>query len=145
MAATPEVLGVHESLQLLRSATIGRLVFTDNALPAICPINFTMAIGEIIVRGERGCRVDKLDRMVVAFEADHVEPVTRTGWSVVVVGRARKLTDLDDLAGPGLAASHPWAAGTRAKFLAIDMEHITGRRLSLPGCHPNGQGTAGSR
>jgi uncharacterized protein len=145
IAVTLEILGVHESLHLLRSATIGRLVFTENALPAIRPVNFTMSTAQIIVRGERGSWVDKLDRMVVAFEADHVEPATHTGWSVVVVGKAHKLTDLDDLAEPGLWAPHPWPAGTQDQHLAIDMEHITGRRLSLPGHHLNGDSAAGPR
>jgi nitroimidazol reductase NimA-like FMN-containing flavoprotein (pyridoxamine 5'-phosphate oxidase superfamily) len=34
---------------------------------------------------------------LVAFEVDDIDPVSHTGWSVVVTGSARELSALDDL------------------------------------------------
>jgi hypothetical protein len=34
---------------------------------------------------------------VVAFEADQVDTSTRTGWSVLVVGRASVIEDIEEL------------------------------------------------
>jgi nitroimidazol reductase NimA-like FMN-containing flavoprotein (pyridoxamine 5'-phosphate oxidase superfamily) len=124
-----EVLGFRECLALLRSVPVGRLVFSANALPAIRPVNFALVDGQIVVRGARGSWADKLDSMVVAFEADQIDAATRTGWNVVVVGKAHLVTDIDEIVSLTRPLSRPWAPGIRDRFLKIDMERITGRRL----------------
>ena len=45
-----EVLAREECLQLLAEAPIGRIVFTDHALPAVQPVNFAMLGTDIIIR-----------------------------------------------------------------------------------------------
>jgi len=36
--------------------------------------------------------------VVVAYEADEIDPIRHSGWSVVVTGRARTVTDPDRVA-----------------------------------------------
>jgi uncharacterized protein len=126
-----EDLGVRECLALLRSVPVGRLVFCADALPAIRPVNFAVMDGLIVVRGARGSWADKLDNTVVAFEVDQIDKATRTGWNVVVVGKAHLVTEIDEIASLARPQRRPWAPGSRDRFLKIDMEQITGRKLML--------------
>jgi len=86
--AALERLSRRESLDLLGSLTIGRLVYTRQALPAVQPVNFAVSDGEIIIRSGPGGKVAAAARGdVVAFEADALDTMTRSGWSVTVIGR----------------------------------------------------------
>jgi len=69
----------------------------------------------------------------VAFEIDEVDQESGVGWSVVVRGRARAVTQAYDLTKlwvmDGLV---PWAAGTRNLFVGITPDSITGRAVKAP-------------
>ncbi len=86
-----------EALRLLASVEFGRVVFTVNALPAIRPVNHLLDDGRIIIRTRLtsaiSSRARSADGVVVAYEADDINSQTRTGWSVVVTGRAHTVTD----------------------------------------------------
>ncbi len=126
-----EVLGVRECMALLRSVPVGRLVFSAEALPAIRPVNFTLIGGQVVVRGARESWADKLDNTVVAFEADEIDESSRTGWNVVVIGRAQLVTDIDEIISLTRPLTRPWARGDRDRFLKVDIEQVSGRRLVL--------------
>jgi len=86
------------SLQLLGSVSIGRLVFTHHALPAIRPVNHLVEGESISVRATTGAAITSAagrDGVVVAYEADSIDHETQLGWSVIVVGTARLLADED--------------------------------------------------
>ena len=53
----PEVLDEAECLALLRTAAIGRVAFTEGALPAIEPVPFRMAGGQVLIPTRRGSRL----------------------------------------------------------------------------------------
>ncbi|WP_203417001.1 pyridoxamine 5'-phosphate oxidase family protein [Jiangella ureilytica] len=75
---------------LLSRTSIGRLVFTQGALPAIEPVRFSLDGHDVVVRAEQGLHLPAASRMaVVAFEADAYDEDTRTGWCVVLIGRSR--------------------------------------------------------
>ncbi|WUH89751.1 pyridoxamine 5'-phosphate oxidase family protein [Streptomyces sp. NBC_00433] len=77
-------------MRLLATITIGRIVFTHHALPAILPVRYVLDQGSAIaVRTSKTSRMAvEVDRAVVAFEADCFNEEARSGWSVVVTGRA---------------------------------------------------------
>jgi hypothetical protein len=93
-----------EALSLLGSVSLGRLVFTRQALPTVRPVNHIVDGGDIVIRTHEGAALTWHARhagdagVVVAYEADVIDPVTHTGWSVVVTGYARLVTDPDELA-----------------------------------------------
>ena len=101
-----------ESMRLLTSAPAGRLIFTINALPAVRLMNFAVADGLILLRMAAGTTVArKVHDVIVAFEADELDAATSSGWSVVVTGRAMRVTEPDaDRPVPGSA---PGTVGTR--------------------------------
>ena len=86
------------SLRLLGSVPMGRIVFTMDALPAIRPINHVVVDGDVMMRCHDGAALLDAIGQVVAFEADQIDPESRTGWSVVVTGKAEGVDDADQAA-----------------------------------------------
>jgi nitroimidazol reductase NimA-like FMN-containing flavoprotein (pyridoxamine 5'-phosphate oxidase superfamily) len=125
-----EVLSREECHKLLASVPIGRIVFTERALPAVQPVNFVVDGDEVVIRTSVGSKLAAAARnAIVAFEADEFDPLTRTGWSVTAVGRARAVHDpaeIERLAGLGLTT---WAPGSRDHYIVVRTDQITGRRL----------------
>ena len=132
-------IGRAEALDLLATVTYGRVVFTLAALPAIRPVNHVVDDGEIVIRTRRLAglstaladhadgAIDQPD-LVVAYEADHLDPVERTGWSVVVTGIATVITDPDRLRRIA-ERLHPWVDSAMDTAIAIAPEIVTGMRL----------------
>ncbi|WP_232011241.1 pyridoxamine 5'-phosphate oxidase family protein [Mycobacterium shigaense] len=120
-----------EAIQLLDSVSYGRVVFTLNALPAIRPVNHLLDEGRIIIRTRLNASISASTRssegMVVAYEADSLDPQTRTGWSVVVTGRARTVTDPDRISRYELLLK-PWVNHADT-VVAIEPAMITGLRI----------------
>ena len=66
-------LTADESWQLLAGASMGRIVFTHHAMPAIRPINHLVDQGTVIVRSHLGAAITGRaagDGAVVCYEAD---------------------------------------------------------------------------
>jgi hypothetical protein len=107
-------------LALLGSVPVGRVVFTHRALPAIRPVNHIVDNGHIIIRSNLGSGITGPagDGVVVAYEADAVDPESRTGWSVVVTGLARLIEDPDDLARYEQFLE-PWVDGRKDCVICI--------------------------
>ncbi|RKS78923.1 nitroimidazol reductase NimA-like FMN-containing flavoprotein (pyridoxamine 5'-phosphate oxidase superfamily) [Actinomadura pelletieri DSM 43383] len=125
-----EILSRDECRALLGRATIGRIVFTHQALPAVQPVNYLLNRGDLVVRTSRTSRLATAAAdTVVAFEIDEFDTADRTGWSVVVVGRARRATDPREIAALEALPLDSWAPGTRDTFIVIHPELVTGRRL----------------
>jgi hypothetical protein len=125
-----------ESLSLLAGVAYGRVVFTARALPAIRPVNHVVDDGDVIIRTHLGtalgCAAE--DRMVVAYEADAIDPVARVGWSVVVTGVARLITDQHDLARYERLLQ-PWVDQPIDHTVRISADLVTGFRL-VDGANP---------
>lgn len=129
-----------ECWQLLASVSIGRVVFTHRAMPAIRPVNHFIDGRTIIIRTHDGAAIasrameqsaDSEGRpagSVVCYEADDLDPVRHTGWSVIATGFARLVTDPDDIARYA-AVTEPWIAGEMNQVVAIEPQFITGLRL----------------
>ncbi|MFC4907114.1 pyridoxamine 5'-phosphate oxidase family protein [Actinomadura gamaensis] len=121
-----------ESLALLGSASMGRVVFTHHALPAIRPVNHVLDEDTIIIRSHLGAAIvghtDQAQGAVVAYEADDIDPVSHLGWSVVVTGTARLVRD------PGVLERYkdvlrPWVDGEMDHVVSITPDLVTGVRL----------------
>ncbi|WP_068923102.1 pyridoxamine 5'-phosphate oxidase family protein [Planobispora rosea] len=126
-----QVLSHEECMTLLATTPIGRIVFTDRALPAVQPVNFVLDGTDVVIRTAAGSKLAAATRRaIVAFEADDFDPQGRTGWSVTVIGHARAVDDpleAERLAGLPLT---PWASGSREHFIVITAEQVSGRRIT---------------
>lgn len=130
-----------ECLRLLATARIGRVVFTDAALPAAEPVAYLLDGEEVVFQAESGSTFAAATRdHVVAFEADRVDRSTRTGWSVLGVGRAYDVVEPGRLAELAGRLPPPWSAGRDRQVLNIPLIQLTGRRLlrsAAPYCSPS--------
>ena len=121
-----------ESWQLLAGVSLGRIVFTQHAMPAIRPVNHLGDDQAIIIRSHLGAAIaahaGAQDGVVVCYEADDLDPVRHTGWSVIATGMARMVRD------PAAITRYqqllePWVAGQMDYVIAIRPQIITGIRL----------------
>lgn len=125
-----EVLDREECLRLLTSVPLGRVVFTDRALPAIQPVNFALDHSDVVICTASGSRLGKaLNGSVVAFEADRFDETARDGWSVTVIGQTRPVDDPADIEHLLELTAEPWAPGPHGLFVRISCQHISGRRI----------------
>ncbi|ACY96096.1 MULTISPECIES: pyridoxamine 5'-phosphate oxidase family protein [Thermomonospora] len=125
-----EILDEDECRALLAKAPLGRIVFTQRALPAIQPVNFTVDNGDVIIRAAQGTKLAAAARnAIVAFEVDDFDEASRTGWSVVIVGPARVVSDPKEVARLQELPLRPWAPGRREHFIRIRPTLISGRRI----------------
>jgi nitroimidazol reductase NimA-like FMN-containing flavoprotein (pyridoxamine 5'-phosphate oxidase superfamily) len=119
-----------ECLRLLGGLRVGRMVFTDHAVPMVHPVNFALDGEDVIVRTSGGGKLAAaVAHGTVAFEADEFDADTCSGWSVVVVGRAEIVNGIDELVALADPARRPWAPGRTAHVVRIRPEQVTGRRL----------------
>jgi hypothetical protein len=121
-----------EAMRLLASVSYGRVVFTLAALPAIRPVNHLVDEDRIIIRTRLTTSISAAVQsttagVVVAYEADSFDPERHAGWSVVVTGRARTVTDSDQIARYERLL-HPWVNHADT-VLAIDPYIVTGFRI----------------
>jgi uncharacterized protein len=134
-----EVLSREECLELLSTATIGRIGLSAGALPLVLPVNFCVDDDRIVLRTGAGSKLDAASRdAVVSFEVDDIDPLFHGGWSVVVTGIAASLESEEDLVRARSLPLLPWAA-TGDRYVAISVEDVSGRRLcrSAPGPAPS--------
>ncbi|AKN17859.2 hypothetical protein B586_16815 [Mycobacterium haemophilum DSM 44634] len=123
-----------EAMRLLASVGHGRVVFTQRALPAIRPVNHLVDAGRVIVRTRltanvaTAVRTSTDSRVVVAYEADELDPQRRTGWSVVVTGLATTITNPEQIARYEQLLQ-PWVNMAMDTVIAIQPEVITGIRI----------------
>ncbi|MFG2004478.1 pyridoxamine 5'-phosphate oxidase family protein [Spirillospora sp. NPDC048911] len=128
-----EILEAEECRSLLRSAVLGRVVFTDRALPAVQPVNFVLSDGDVIIRTGAGSKLAAAARgAIVAFEVDDFDTIARTGWSVVAIGPARTVTDPRELAALRRLPLRSWVPNARDHFIRIRPELLSGRRVPSP-------------
>lgn len=126
----PRTLDPVECFRLLRTVAVGRIVFTERALPAIQPVPFTVDGSNVIIRASgEGKLAAAVRNTVVAFEADQVDPTTRCGWNVVILGYARLLRDTDRPTALNSPGSPPDDADRARQVIRIKAERITGRCL----------------
>ena len=124
-------LGADEALHLLGTVELGRIVFTRHALPAVRPVNHVLDDGDIIVRVQDGSTLAALlaaeedAGVVVAYEADDIDPGDHLGWSVVATGYATAVTDPAEIERYAHLL-RPWAAGTASGAVRISPDLVTG-------------------
>lgn len=133
-----EVLSEAECFRLLAAAPVGRVVYTDRALPAISVVNHVLHEGEIVFRSLAGGKLDAATRRsVVAFQVDSVDAEHETGWSVVALGEATRVTDRVETELLSTLPLRTWLTPVdTGAFVRIRIQLVSGRRLvreRLPG------------
>ncbi|MFI6436322.1 pyridoxamine 5'-phosphate oxidase family protein [Streptomyces sp. NPDC050759] len=121
-----------DCLRLLAKVPVGRVVYTRQALPAVLPVNFSLdEDASVLLYTSAGSELAcAIDGVVVAFEADEFTAATRSGWSVVVTGRAAVVTDPADHERLARTEPRSWMPVHDGVFLRIESELVTGREIT---------------
>ncbi|GAA3303044.1 pyridoxamine 5'-phosphate oxidase family protein [Dactylosporangium vinaceum] len=126
-------LGRRRCLELLASVPLGRVVFTDRALPAIRPVNHLLDGETIVIRSGLGHGLASAatahGALVVAYEADQIDATARTGWSVVVTGSARLIMDEERIRYYE-SVLDPWIDEPMNCVIGIDCDLVSGFELA---------------
>ena len=94
------------------------------------PVNFWLDRDRILILTDEGSKLDAAARnAVVAFEVDDFDLLYHSGWSVVVTGVAREVTDPGELAALRTAPLTRWAPRGNKRLVAISTDMISGRRI----------------
>ena len=125
-------LGFDECERMLSAGVVGRIALTTPDGPHIVPLNYTLVGDAIVVATSPYSALGTYGPdALVAFEVDEFDMGARTGWSVVVRGRAAMVADPADVQSFKRAGIvHPWADGSRNLFLRIPRTEVSGRRLA---------------
>ncbi|MFH8798310.1 helix-turn-helix domain-containing protein [Streptomyces sp. NPDC017936] len=117
---------------LLSTHGVGRLGVSTVQGPVIVPVNYSVVDGRIVFRTALGATPSLAAGCPVAFEVDRIDDAFSEGWSVLVRGHARMVTDLgEERRLAQRAHSRPWAGGRRELWVRIDPYTVTGRRITL--------------
>lgn len=111
---------------------MGRVGFTVRGMPAIRPVNHLIEGQKIVIRSRLGSAITghaSGGGAVVCYEADDIDPVRHTGWSVIATGAAWLVSD------PSVIARYqqmlePWVARPMDQVIAITPAAITGIQLT---------------
>ena len=115
----------------IRTESTGRVAVMVDGHPEIFPVNYAVDDGgAIYFRTDRGTKLDAVAASPsVAFEIDGLDEERQLGWSVLVVGPARRLATPGEIAHANSLPLAPWAAGEKAHIIRLSPTHVTGRRI----------------
>ncbi|QOV34027.1 pyridoxamine 5'-phosphate oxidase family protein [Streptomyces ferrugineus] len=123
-------LGVEECWRRLSTHGVGRLAVTRAEGPVVLPVNYSVVDGSIVFRTAPGSVPSQVLGTRVGFEVDHIDEAFSRGWSVLVRGRARGVTDPEARRRlEERAYSKPWAGDGRDMWVCVDPVEITGREI----------------
>jgi uncharacterized protein len=118
------------------SGRVGRIavdaVDEPGSPPIVRPVNYVFdeRSQSVVFRSGLGSKLTSiLESATAVFEIDGGDPVERTGWSVIIVGKPEEVTDraeidrLDDL------ELEPWAPGAKTHWVRISATSASGRRI----------------
>ena len=117
--------------RLVSRVAVGRVGFVYDGEPVVLPVNSIVVDGKIAFRTAGDSMLHDLgDGARVAFEADHIDAVAESGWSVLVRGNLWEVVD-DELRDLLIGAStHPWAPGPKDRWMVIEPSIVSGRSIT---------------
>ena len=125
------VLSFDECLKLMASTGVGRVAFLADGEIEVLPVNYTVEGARIAFRSAAGSKLEAaVEQAVVAFEVDGYDESERTGWSVVIKGRAEVVSDRNVIARLELSGLKPYATSVpKPEWVVVHPTSITGRQV----------------
>lgn len=125
-----EILPFDECLQLLAAVPVGRVGFMADGELAILPVNHLVDGQDVVFRTGYGSKLAAAGREgLAAFEADHYDERTRSGWSVLVTGRVEVVLDDAEVQRLSHLGLHPWVTAVQRPFwIRIRPTSVSGRQ-----------------
>jgi nitroimidazol reductase NimA-like FMN-containing flavoprotein (pyridoxamine 5'-phosphate oxidase superfamily) len=119
-----------ECWTLLRATDMGRLAVSIRNHPDIFPVNYAVVDETIIINTAPGTKLAAaVLGTAIAFEADVLDPITQTGWSVVLKGQAHEVLELEELFEAEALDIDTWTDTDKSRYLRLTPDSVTGRRI----------------
>ena len=126
-----EVLSASECARRLGRGGVGRVAVSLGALPAIFPVNYAVVGDDIVFKSGPGTKLTAaLQGAVVAFEIDDSDRISHGGWSVMVVGPARRITDEQEIRQAEALPLASWAPNGDDVFIRVEARIVSGRAIN---------------
>ncbi len=127
-----DVIPRDECLGLLATHALGRLAVVVSSKPLVFPVNYALDGETIVFPTDPGTKLfAAVHEHDVAFEIDGSNTLYHTGWSVLVVGTGREVTDPAEQSRLTHLRLGPWCPGPKAHWVRIQPHAITGRRIPV--------------
>jgi len=128
---TVKELSEGECLALLGAHSVGRLAVVRDKQPLIFPVNYVLEGRTVAFRTDPGTKLTWATLGYVAFEIDSTDSLRLEGWSVLVQGIGKEITDALDILSERILARSlvPWAGGAKEHWVAIISPVMTGREI----------------
>ncbi|MBW4716505.1 pyridoxamine 5'-phosphate oxidase family protein [Saccharothrix obliqua] len=124
-----QVLSREECLRLLATTAVGRLVYTDQALPVVHPVVYVVDGDSVVLRVPDGSATLVARDTIAAFQIDQIAPDLSRGWSVMAVGHVSEVDDEGRLARLRDLPLASRGVGRRDHYLVVALEVLYGRRI----------------
>lgn len=128
-----EMLTTQDCYRLLAGSSLGRIAYTERALPVIRPVPYVLVGTHLVLRPDLDGLAARLDGQIVAFEIDDGAQDRVFEWSVVVTGVASALGDTGQLTQPAALTCTSWFGRGQAAAVQIIPGAVVGRRVRPDG------------
>lgn len=109
---------------LIRPGGVGRVVFWGSRGPEALPVNFRTLYGDVVFRTTTEPGLGP-----ISFEVDRLDEALTEGWSVLISGEIRVISDLTERRAVEALGISPWAGGERDVYVRLVAHEVTGRRI----------------
>ena len=125
-----EILPFEVCLQLLASVPVGRVGFFADGEVIVLPVNHVVDGQDLVFRTGRGSKLSAAEgQNLVAFEADEYDGQTKSGWSVLITGRAEVVYEEAEIQRLSRRGLHPWVSAVEDPFwIRIRATSVSGRQ-----------------
>lgn len=118
-----EIISEDHCWELLATQSVGRIATVAEDRIDIFPVNYRLVGRDIAFQTNMGRKLLEATTGEVAFEVDHFDPDSKTGWSVVIHGHASndELTTDND-------RDPPWT-GPKSYLVRVAVSAVSGRAI----------------
>jgi hypothetical protein len=117
---------------LQHESFLGRVAFTHDGDVQLRPVNYLADERGLVFCTTRGTVLAGVSAGTrVVFEVDASQPMDHSGWSVIVRGTAREITDADELDLLRRGALKSWAVSPGEHWVRIEIAEISGVRIPV--------------
>ena len=122
-------LSKDECLRLVDSVPFGRIVFTSRAMPAVRLVRHARFGEQIVIPARPDLGITAVEPgTVVAYEADLIDSGHQPAWTVLVIGRARRVS-VRELPARQREQLSCWPGGAPDDLIMITADLVTGEQI----------------